>query len=104
MMRFLLRFVGLWVLAAGFIFLIYDGTKSIAASQPLVTRVQDVWGNVHQASLLSLKPTLMDISSFLWDPLMTTFLDQPVALVLGILGALMMLLGRKKRALIGYSR
>jgi hypothetical protein len=103
-MRFLLRFLGLWVLAAGFIFLIYDGTKSIAANQLLVTRVQDVWGNLHQASLISLKPTLVDISSFLWDPLMTTFLDQPVALVLGILGALMMLLGRKKRALIGYSR
>ena len=104
MIRFLLRFVGLWVLAAGFIFLIYDGTKSIAASNILLTRVQDVWGSVHQASLLSLKPKLIDISSFLWDPLMTTFLDQPVALVLAVLGAIMMLLGRKKRALIGYSR
>jgi len=104
MIRFLLRFLGLWVLAAGFIFLIYDGTKSIAGNQIFLTRVQDVWGSVHQASLLSLKPKLIDLSSFLWDPVMTTFLDQPVALVLGVLGAIMMLLGRRKRALIGYSR
>ena len=104
MIRFLLRFLGLWVLAAGFIFLIYDGTKSIAANAVLVTKVQDVWGSVHQASLLSLKPKLIGISGVLWDPVMTTFLDQPIALALGILGAVMMLLGRKKRALIGYSR
>jgi hypothetical protein len=35
---------------------------------------------------------------------MTTFLDQPVSLVLGVLGVIMMLLGRKKRPLIGYGR
>ena len=104
MIRFLLRFLGLWVLAAGFIFLIYDGTKSIAGNQLFLTKVQDVWGSVHQASLLTLKPKLIDISGFLWDPVMTTFLDQPIALVLAVLGAIMMLLGRKKRALIGYSR
>jgi len=104
MIRFLMRFLGLWVLAAGFIFLIYDGTKSIAATAILFTRVKDVWGSVHQASLLTLQPTLEHISGFLWNPLMTTFLDQPAALVLGVLGLLMMLLGRKKRPLIGYGR
>jgi ABC-type phosphate transport system permease subunit len=104
MIRFLLRFLGLWILAAGFIFLIYDGTKSIAGNALFLTKVQDVWGSVHQASLLSLKPKLMGISGVLWDPVMTTFLDQPIALVLGVLGALMMLLGRKKRPLIGYGR
>ena len=104
MIRFILRFVGLWVLAAGFIFLIYDGTKSIAGNQLFLTKVQDVWGSVHQASLLTLQPKLASISGFLWDPLMKTFLDQPIALVLGVLGAILMVLGRKKRALIGYGR
>ena len=104
MIRFLMRFLGLWVLAAGFIFLIYDGTKSIAGNALFLTKVQDVWGSVHQASLMSLKPALEHYSSVLWDPAMTTFLAQPIALVLGVLGAIMMLLGRKKRALIGYGR
>ena len=104
MIRFILRFVGLWVLAAGFIFLIYDGTKSIAGNQIFLTKVQDVWGSVHQASLLTLQPKLTAISGVLWDPLMKTFLDQPIALVLGVIGVILMLLGRKKRALIGYGR
>jgi hypothetical protein len=33
-----------------------------------------------------------------------TVLDTPVALVLAILGALLLLLGRKKKPLIGYAR
>lgn len=104
MIRFMMRFLGLWVLAAGFIFLIYDGTKSIAGSAIFLTTVQDVWGSVHQASLLSLKPALEHLSGVLWDPVMMTFLDQPVSLVFGVVGAAMMLLGRKKRPLIGYGR
>ena len=32
------------------------------------------------------------------------FLDQPTWLVLGIVGAILILLGRKKRKLIGYAR
>ena len=104
MIRFVMRFLGLWILAAGLIFLIYDGTKSIAGNALFLTTVQDLWGSVHQASLLSLKPTLEGISGFLWNPVMTTFLNQPVALVLCIAGAVLLLLGRKKKPLIGYGR
>ena len=32
------------------------------------------------------------------------FLDQPVWLVLAIIGAILILLGRKKKQLIGYAR
>jgi hypothetical protein len=104
MIRFLLRFIGLWILAGGFIFLVYDGTRSIASNAVLLTRVKDVWGNVHQASLLALQPTLERYAHFLWDPVMTTFLDQSVALVFIILGVILMLLGRKRKPLIGYAR
>jgi len=104
MIRFVLRFLGLWVLAAGFIFLIYDGTKSIAGSALFLTRVRDLWNALDQASLQSLQPSVEHLSGLLWNPVMTTFLEQPVSLVLGVLGVLMMLLGRKPRPLIGYGR
>lgn len=104
MIRFLLRFVGLWLLAAGFIFVVYDGTKSIAGNALFLTKVQEVWSNVHQSSLAALKPTLEKYAAVLWDPGMTTLLDQPIALVLIVLGALLLLLGRKRKPLIGYGR
>jgi hypothetical protein len=104
MIRFLLRFLGLWILAAGFIFLVYDGTKSIASSAVFMTRVKDVWGSIHQTSMLALQPALEGIARILWDPAMTTFLDAPIALVLVIVGIVFLLLGRKKRPLIGYGR
>jgi hypothetical protein len=104
MIRFVLRFLGLWVLAVGFIFLIYDGTKSIAGNALFLTRVQDVWSSVHQASLLALQPALEGISGVLWNPIATTFLDWPASLVFAAVGVILMLLGRKKRALIGYGR
>ncbi len=37
MIRFLLRFIGLCLLATAFVFLVYDGTKSIANHDVLYT-------------------------------------------------------------------
>jgi len=104
MIRFLLRFLGLWVLAAGFVSFVYDGTKSIADNTLYYTRIGDAWSNVHQASLLALQPTLERYAAWLWKPVTTTLLNQPVWLAFVVVGAVLILLGRKKRPLIGYSR
>jgi hypothetical protein len=105
MIRFLLRFFGLWILAAGFIFLIYDGAKSIADQTMFITRVNDVWFAVHQDSLRLLQPMLeQSAAAWLWDPTLKTVVEQPAWLILGILGALLIVIGRKKKPLIGYSR
>ena len=41
---------------------------------------------------------------WLWDPVTLTILNAPTWLALGVLGAILILLGRKKKPLIGYSR
>jgi hypothetical protein len=104
MIRFLLRFIGLWLLAAGFIFLIYDGTKSIADHAVYFSKVIDVWSTVHQNSLIALQPAIEGKLPWLWNPALVSVLNQPAFLALGIIGTLLILLGRKKRPLIGYSR
>jgi len=103
MIRFLFRFVGLLCLALGFILLVYDGTKSIADQKWYVSRVADVWAAVHEPSLAQIKPALERIP-VLWDPVAVTILEAPSALVLAILGAFLIVLGRKKKPLIGYAR
>jgi hypothetical protein len=104
MIRFLFRFLGLLSLALGFIFLVYDGTKSIADQRWYITRVSDVWATVHETSLALVQPALERIAPVLWDPVASTVLNAPSWLVLVILGALLMLGGRKKKKLIGYAR
>jgi hypothetical protein len=104
MIRFVFRFVGLICLALGFIFLIYDGTKSIADHRLYITRVSDFWAAFHETSLAQLRPTVERLVPWLWDPLVQSVLNAPTWLVLVVIGMLLILLGRKKRPLIGYAR
>ena len=105
MIRFLLRTLGLLFLAAGFIFLVYDGTKSIAANMLVYSKVDEVWSLVHTASLQQLQPLIeKKAPPWLWDPVVTTILDAPAIVAFGIVGAILILLGRRKKPLIGYGR
>ena len=105
MIRFLLRSLGLWILAAGFVFFVYDGTKSIAGDHIYFTKVGDLWNALNSSSLLLLQPAVeRHVAVWLWDPVILSVLTSPACLVFAILGAILMLLGRKKRPLIGYAR
>src|SRR5262245_18906591 len=106
MIRFVLRFFGLLMLALGFIFLVYDGTKSIADQALFISSVGSTWENVHQSSLAALQPTVERLAgAWVWQGVVEPyFLKQPVSLVLAIVGCILILLGRKKKPLIGYAR
>jgi hypothetical protein len=105
MIRFLLRFFGLIFLAAGFILGVYDGTKSIAGNMVFFTNVRTLWELFNAGSLAKLQPTIEPYAAgYLWDPLMVTFLAAPSWGVLGFFGTLFLVLGRKKKPLIGYAR
>ena len=105
MIRFLFRFIGLWILAAGFVALVRDGTKSIAGNAVFVTRLADDWNNIQASSLESLKTLLERYTGDSgWEIVSTYVLAGPTWLVLGILGSILILIGRKKKALIGYGR
>jgi hypothetical protein len=105
MIRFLFRFLGLIVLAAAFILVIYDGTKSIAGNSLSLTTVQALWELIHPASLAKLKPLIVPYAGgLLWDPLMVSVLAAPAWSLLGIAGILLLFFGRKKKPLIGYAR
>jgi hypothetical protein len=105
MIRFLLRTLGLLFLASAFIFLVYDGTRSIAANTLVYSKADEVWSLVHAASLQQLQPwTEQHAPRWMWDPVVTTILRAPAAVVLGTAGAILILLGRRRRKLIGYGR
>jgi hypothetical protein len=105
MIRFLLRFIGLVCLAAAFILVIYDGTKSIASNGLTITSVRALWELINAASLAKLEPLIRPYAGgLLWDPLMLSILSAPSWALLGVFGVIFILLGRKRRPLIGYAR
>jgi hypothetical protein len=104
MIRFLLRFLGLCLLATAFFFLIYDGTKSIANQHLVYIKVGDVWAIVDQDSLNLVQAWLKRTAIWAWDPFLQTIFDLPTWIVLAVASMILILLGRKKRPLIGYAR
>jgi len=105
MIRFLFRFLGLICLAAAFILVIYDGTKSIAGSRLVLTSARTLWELINAGSLAKLKPLIEPYAGgVLWDPVMLFVLAAPSWSVLGLFGVLFILVGRRKKPLIGYER
>jgi hypothetical protein len=104
MIRGFFRLVGLLLLAGGFLFLVYDGARSIADQALRLTRLGEFWNDVHQASQQAFRTMVEGVSPWLWNSVAKVILDQPVWAVMGILGILLMLLFRPRRPLIGYAR
>jgi len=105
MIRFVVRFLGLLLLALGFIFLIYDGIRSISDGGVLLTSTSDVWNAVHDRSLSTAQAFIeQHAGADLWQLIATLILAQPAAAVAAVLGILLIVAGRKKKPLIGYVR
>jgi hypothetical protein len=105
MIRFLFRFIGLICLAAAFILVIYDGTKSIAGNTLFLTSVRTLWELINAASLQKVRPLIEPYAGgLLWDPAMVNLLAAPSWSLLGGFGILFLLFGRKKKPLIGFVR
>ena len=105
MIRFLLRSLGFLSLAAAFILVIYDGTKSIAGNTVSITSVRVLWDIINASSLQNLRPLIeTGVGGWAWDPIFVGFLTAPSWAVLSLLSVVLILLGRKKRPLIGYAR
>jgi hypothetical protein len=83
----------------------YDGAKSIADSRIYIYKLGQLWTDIHAASMQSAQAAVQaSLPSLVWDPLITTVLDQPSWLIFGIVGTVLILLGRKRKPLIGYAR
>jgi hypothetical protein len=105
MIRFLFRFAGLLLLALAFIFVIYDGMKSIADGGVFLTKIVQIWTDVQPSSLQAFQALIeRHTGADFWQLAVAPILEQPASVVACVLGIVMIVLGRKKRPLIGYAR
>ena len=104
MIRGFFRLVGLLLLAGGFIFMVYDGARWVADQSLRFTRFGEFWNDIHQSSQQAFRTWIESHAPWLWTSVSRLLLDQPVFAVMGVVGILLMLLFRRRKPLIGYSR
>lgn len=104
MLRLLTRFIGLLLLAGGFIALIVDGTRSIAGGRLLVTSLSKGASETLPGLYQALQAAIVEKSAFLWDPVVSTLLLLPVSVAFGGIGALLIVFSHKQDAAARYWR
>src|SRR5690349_13334923 len=104
MIRGFFRLIGLLLLAGGFIFMVYDGARWVADQTLRFTRFGQFWNDIHQSSQQAFRTWGEANVPWLWNNVVKVVLDQPVFMVMGILGIVLMILFRPRAPLIGYSR
>lgn len=97
-MRLILRVLGTWLIGLALIFLVVDGTKSLAANTLVFTSLGQAWTQLNPPSLEAVS-TFFE-SRFFADLLgaaMQALLTYPVFAVLGVPGIVLALMGRRPR-------
>lgn len=102
MLRFLARLLGLLLVAAGFVGLVIDGTRSIANGALTFTALGEVGYRLYGERYLQLEPAVKRIHPFLWDSIVLNLTLAPAAVFALVLGAILLWLGRKRSEPIGY--
>ena len=104
MLRLLICFMGLALLAGGFVALVVDGARSLAGGSLYVTTLADRSCRRYGRSLFRrcARRSLSRLPTFVWDPLLVFLLMTPVGVALCGLGAAFIVLSHKHHALVGY--
>jgi hypothetical protein len=104
MTRLLFRFIGIWLLAGAFVALVIDGTRSISASRLVISGFAETAAVVFPGTIEFLRNANEEyLPPWLAELLVAYVLEAPLWAVLGVLGALFVILPRRRARTIGYS-
>jgi hypothetical protein len=101
--KFLARSLGLLLVAAGFVGLVIDGTRSIVNNVISFTSLGSLIGMVSPDTLPRWQTSLTQrFDPWVWDTLATHLLQVPASVSGFLLGAFLLWLGQKSMEPIGY--
>lgn len=104
MIRFLLRLVGLILLAGAFAAAVIDGARSLALQQLTLTPMGLALDFAFPNKFPLLQPFVEKrLHPLLWDPVLVTILSAPAFVDMAALGALIFYLTRPRRPIVGVS-
>ena len=96
MIRFVLWFVGLALLAVALGWLSYDFTRWIVGETRYVS-IGTIWRNIPQSERAALQSAVEPLVDGWYGLIQPYFLNQPGSLGLATVGAILILIGRKKK-------
>lgn len=99
MIRFLVRTLGLWLLAGGFAAAVVDGMGSIAASAPRLSTAAQSWKSVFPTTFESASASLAATAGpTVRDAVFGLLALVPTCLLLGIVGLVLLAIARDRTA------
>jgi hypothetical protein len=102
-LKFLARSLGLLLVAAGFVGLVIDGTRSITNNEVSFVSFSSVVGVMFPGGVPGLQARVAQPAyTWLWDPVLTSILQMPASVTGFLIGALLLWLGQKPMEPIGY--
>ncbi|HZH51307.1 MAG TPA: PetM family of cytochrome b6f complex subunit 7 [Microvirga sp.] len=102
-MKFLARSLGLVLVAAGFVGLVIDGTRSIVNNSISFGSIAGLLGTLAPGSVTGLESQIAQRSyGWIWDPVVAPLLQLPASVTAFVLGAVLLWLGQKSAEPIGY--
>jgi hypothetical protein len=103
MLRFLARALGLILIAAGFVGIVIDGTRSIANGAVMFTPLAEAALRVFGERYLSFQPAVERLHPLLWDPVILSLMRLPGSVIAFLLGVVLLWLGQKPPEPIGFA-
>jgi len=102
-LKFLARSLGLLLVAAGFIGLVIDGTRSIVNQTVSFISISGAVGTLFPDGPAGLEGQLAASTyPWLWDPFLSQLLQLPASVTAFLVGALLLWLGQKPLEPVGY--
>jgi hypothetical protein len=102
-LKFLVRSLGLLLVAAGFVGLVIDGTRSMVNQSVSFVPIEGVVGILFPSAVKGLEGQFSRQSySWLWDPWIVQLLQLHASVTGFLIGALLLWLGQKPTEPVGY--
>jgi hypothetical protein len=96
-LRFICRFLGVWLLAAALVFAVIDGAKTIAAAELVTTPVMESWAMVAGAGAEEAGGRQPIAAPWPLDIAAAWLLVAPTSAALLVIAVILLIVGRRRR-------
>ena len=102
MFHFIFRISGLFFLALAVVLMVLDLTRSISASEFVLTPAIQTWQSLSPQTLEASKTAIENwILPFAWDPMLLFILKLPTWAIMWVVAMLLLLFGQKRESPYG---